>query len=596
MHGHSKLRIDSLLVVAVLVILVGCKGVEQTVQGTQAAESAVQLQQPAYTLTRLQQLEVENLFIEATNAFVADDYAQAIQLYYELLKIDPDNAATNYQISRLQSVGNKPLDAEIYAEKAARLDPTNKFYLENLVGLYRTNRKYKRAIDVLNQLYAIDSREMNYLRDMISLYLAINQPLGAIAVYDTLEAKIGITDEFSKQKHRLYSVMNDTASAHNELRKLLTVLQDTDVQYWSVLATLRLQEQNYDAALHAFNEVLRLDPDDTFTHLALADHYQMIDDTIRFHEEVRKIFTLSDIDIDFKIRALMPYFEITDTLSKDYRLAYQLLDTLKRYHPEDPKTYSIYGDFLRRDNKFTEALTMFHKVIDLGATQYLIWEALLLCELALLDSVALVNDATKALDLYPEQPLVYYMLAVGYQLQHEWQLAVQYLEQGVLLVAQNKALKMQFYSDLAEVYSQLKDYDRSFNNYRLALKIDPDNYTVLNNFSYNLAVQKIHLDEAETMSQKVVRANPLNATFLDTFAWVLFQKGKYKEAKSVMELAIEQSGVTEAVLLEHYGDILWKNNEQQKAVDFWIKAKNLNQEGTTMLLDQKIDTRTWIEE
>jgi tetratricopeptide (TPR) repeat protein len=125
--------------------------------------------------------------------------------------------------------------------------------------------------------------------------------------------------------------------------------------------------------------------------------------------------------------------------------------------------------------------------------------------------------------------------------------------------------------------------------------MEPNNDVVLNNFSYYLSLRKENLDEAEQMSRSVVQRNPTNPTYLDTFAWVLYQQGKYTEAKAIMELALGNGGDQEAILLEHYGDILWKSGEKEHALEYWKKAQAMEYSGVSKFLNEKIDTQTLID-
>ena len=108
-----------------------------------------------------------------------------------------------------------------------------------------------------------------------------------------------------------------------------------------------------------------------------------------------------------------------------------------------------------------------------------------------------------------------------------------------------------------------------------------------------IALRQDHLEKAEQMAEKAVKNNPDNNTFLDTYAWVLFMREKYKEAKKVMEKAIN-SGNVSAIHYEHYGDILYKLGNVDLAVEQWQKAKGLNP--NRELIDKKIADRKLYEQ
>ena len=65
---------------------------------------------------------------------------------------------------------------------------------------------------------------------------------------------------------------------------------------------------------------------------------------------------------------------------------------------------------------------------------------------------------------------------------------------------------------------------------------------------------------------------PDNATFLDTYAWVLFKRKNYSLAKFYMRSALENDKDISGVMYEHYGDILYMDGDKEEAVKMWQKA------------------------
>ena len=141
---------------------------------------------------------------------------------------------------------------------------------------------------------------------------------------------------------------------------------------------------------------------------------------------------------------------------------------------------------------------------------------------------------------------------------------------------------------LGDAYNGLKEYSLSDKAYEDALTADPNNSLILNNYSYYLAIRKENLDKAEKMSALLIKNNPTNASFLDTYAWVLFMKSNYREAKKVIEKAI--AGEATATHFEHYGDILFQLNDVNEAVAQWQKARALRGNNNEQL-DKKIENR-----
>jgi len=156
------------------------------------------------------------------------------------------------------------------------------------------------------------------------------------------------------------------------------------------------------------------------------------------------------------------------------------------------------------------------------------------------------------------------------------------------LSSKNPKLAAEINSTLGEAYNATKAYDKSDKAYDEALAIDPSNNVVLNNYSYYLSLRKTNLEKAEKMSALLIKNNPDNPTFLDTYAWVLYARQKYKEARKMIERAIN-TGNASGTHIEHYGDILFQLGDVTGAVEQWEKARGLN--ANSEALNKKIANR-----
>jgi tetratricopeptide (TPR) repeat protein len=91
---------------------------------------------------------------------------------------------------------------------------------------------------------------------------------------------------------------------------------------------------------------------------------------------------------------------------------------------------------------------------------------------------------------------------------------------------------------------------------------------------------------------------PENKTYLDTYAWILFVKGKIAEAKvyidKVVAGEIDKDERVTAGVLEHAGDIYFNCGDVEKALYYWEKALEKGGEDTSPLLRRKIKTRKYV--
>ncbi|MGW8315624.1 MAG: tetratricopeptide repeat protein, partial [Bacteroidales bacterium] len=108
---------------------------------------------------------------------------------------------------------------------------------------------------------------------------------------------------------------------------------------------------------------------------------------------------------------------------------------------------------------------------------------------------------------------------------------------------------------VAEAYYRLGEYAASDSVFEQLIREEPDNYTILNNYSYYLAERGEKLEKARQWSGEVIRNNPDNSTFLDTHAWVLFKLRDYDEAERYILDALNKGGENDPEVNEHAGDI-----------------------------------------
>ena len=129
-----------------------------------------------------------------------------------------------------------------------------------------------------------------------------------------------------------------------------------------------------------------------------------------------------------------------------------------------------------------------------------------------------------------------------------------------------------FYAVLGDIMHQKGMEREAFAAYDSCLVWKDDNIGCLNNYAYYLSEKGIRLDEAERMSFRTIKAEPKNATYLDTYAWILFMQKRYDEARKYIDLTLENDSDASAVLLEHAGDIYYHAGEKQQALEFWQQA------------------------
>jgi tetratricopeptide (TPR) repeat protein len=515
---------------------------------------------------------IDGIFIDANKERLQGNYQNALDLFAVVLNKDPKNSASLYEIARIYQVQKKTSEAIQYAKKANEFDKNNIWFQLLLVDLYSSNQQYKEATAILETIVKNNPDKIESYYDWANAYIYEKKFDEAIKIYDQIENKIGITEDVSLQKQKLYLSMDKFSKAVEEIEKL-SAQSPNDIRYYAMLAELHNKKKMYDKALIYYNKILEKDPNDKFIHISLAGYYREIGQKEKSYQELKKGIGNPNLDIDTKIQILLSYYTVTEIYSELKPQAFELSKILVKTHPNEAKAYSIYADFLYRDKKYLEARDAFRKVNTIDSSKYAIWETLLIVESELNDTIALMNESAKAIELFPEQPLLYLFSGISNFQANKTDVAIKALKTGVGLVVDNDKLLIQFYTYLGDIYYKNKDYKNAFDTFDKLLEIDANNVYVLNNYTYYLSLQAEDLDRAEQMGRKLNDLEPNNSSYQDTYAWVFYKLGRYEEAKKWIMKSLDNGGSKNDIILEHCGDIFYKLGDKDNAFQYWFKAK-----------------------
>ncbi len=120
-------------------------------------------------------------------------------------------------------------------------------------------------------------------------------------------------------------------------------------------------------------------------------------------------------------------------------------------------------------------------------------------------------------------------------------------------------------------YERLSEWPKAEADFRKALELNPGQPQVLNYLGYSLVEHKIKLDEALSMIEQAVEAQPESGYIVDSLGWVLYRLGRYDEAIGHMERAAELMPV-DPVVNDHLGDVLWAVGRKREAEFQWHRA------------------------
>jgi len=127
-----------------------------------------------------------------------------------------------------------------------------------------------------------------------------------------------------------------------------------------------------------------------------------------------------------------------------------------------------------------------------------------------------------------------------------------------------------FYATLCE---DMGLTDRALEEAGEALKLRPSDPVCLNFVGYVMADHGRELEKAEHLVRRALAAEPNNVAYLDSLAWTLFRRKRFRRALEVMNRCLRLGGdEADAIILDHAGDIYAANGFQLLSRSLWWKA------------------------
>ena len=535
-------------------------------------------------------------FIEATKMEILGDYQQALNLYKEVIKIDPANDAAYYNMAKILYTSKQYVDAASYAQQAAKLDPENVWYLDLYGTLLGGLGNYKEAQKVYEQMAKLQPDNPDAWFNWAFFTEQNKQYDEAISIFNEFEERFGYMEEVTGEKVKLWMQLGKKDKAAEEIQKLINA-NPGDPKYYGMLVDFYMSNRMDEKAFETLQQLIQLNPSDPKSSILLAGYYQRKGDDAKADAEFRKVFSNPDLDEDFAIPVLMsylPHFQNPgDTSSEERERGITYARLFAESHPQSAKAHAMYADLLYQDDQFDAALTEYKKSLEITSSVFLVWQQVFFIydHQRNYDSLAAVSE--RAMNLFPDQAMAYYFNGYAHMQMKEYDAAISSLTRAADIGGGDRRFASQVYASLGDIYYNQKNHHASDSCYEMALVFDPSNAYVLNNYSYFLSLRGEKLDEALEMAERANILSPNNAAYEDTYGWVLFKVGKYNEAKDWIEKALKHGAVTDGTVLEHYGDILFKLGDVDGAVEYWLKAKDRNVESET--IDRKIAGRKFYE-
>jgi len=512
---------------------------------------------------RLQEQALDR-FIQGAVYDAKGDYAKAILEYQDALRFD-QQPAIHHALSRDYMLLDKyPLAAQ-HARDAITLDSLTIEYREQLGRVYLQAFQTDLAIREYEAIVRIDSTYVSGWYTLAGLYQG-TKPLKALHIYDRLIEQEGDAWELLLMSAELERKLGRNSEAAERYRRMLEI-DPSNRPLQRQLAETYVRAGSTDSAIVVLEAMLEVDENDVETAAALADAYLQkgqFSKAIPLYEQVLQRVANNP---ELMLRVGVSYFGQIQADSTFAPKAEQVLQRVSQMRPDDWRPFFYLGAIAATKGQDSVAAVYFERVTKLEKANFDAWWFLATFRFdrnQLRETIDILSQARLAL---PADARLLFLQGLSYSRLGEKDSAITLLEQSLELDPND----MNALSTLALEYDGLKQFEKSDALYERALAIDPESALILNNYAYSLAERNVQLQRSLSMSEKAVKAEPENPSYLDTLGWIYFRLGRYDEAESFILRAIK-AGEASAVVLEHMGDVSIQLGKTDQARDYWQQA------------------------
>ena len=527
-------------------------------------------------LTLEQRRKFDYYFLEAVRLKERGDMDAAFDMYSHCLDIHPESAATLFELAKFYMYLGQQQKGEECLRKAMKAEPGNYWYKETLAAYYQSKGENEKAIEVIEEMAFQFPSRLEPLMALAEMYKRVQDYPKVIQTLNRLEELDGKSEQISMEKFRIYLTMDNTQQAFTEIESLAKEYP-YDMRYLTILGDVYMDNNRADEAYAIFQQVISQEPGYIPVMLSMASYYEKMGMDSLYQVQIDSLLLNQKVESQTKLNIMRQQILKSERGDRDSTRIVGLFQSMLAQEQENADVAMLAAQYLLSKQMNEEAKPVLWQVLDLDPENKPARLQLLSFAISKEDLDEVIRICAPAVEYMPDALEFYYYWGLAHYQKEQQKEAMDVFQKGARQVGpqSDKDLASDLYSMLGDLYHMQKMDAKAYAAYDSALVYKPDNIGALNNYAYYLSLERKNLDKAEEMSYRTVKAEPTNGTYLDTYAWILFEKGKYVEAKIYIDQAMLNGGDQSSVVVEHCGDIYYHVGEPERALEYWKQAEKI---------------------
>lgn len=532
--------------------------------------------------------DTSHFFLKGMEYFNNKDLVQAKANFKSLLAQNPESDAAYYYLSQISLMEEDVMAGESYLKQAIKIDSSNFWYKSTLAKIYAASKRNDEAIKIYEELIDKYPKKTEIYYNLANLYLNAEYLDKAETTLGKIEAIFGKNEAIGLAKFNIFRTKNDWEGAIKYLVSFDEGLDSPKIE--TLIGDLYADRFKDSLAMAYYEKALKNEPNNPAAIYGQAEVYRNKGDYGNYFKKLNLLFGNASVPVIMKTEYLKQMMQSQRFVQTYQKQLDTLVDNIVTSAVPDSTTYYICAAYFSKSGKPNKCIDLLRKNHNLypdsktPAFEYLSYIY------STEDWNMLCTESKEISEKFPNELYPIQVYAIAKIQQKRYSEGIGVLEKIIELANRlnDTTAIVNAYSLMGDTYHEIGNESKAFQFYKKALAIDPQNLPVLNNYAYYLSIKKQNLKKAYTMSSITVAKEPDNPTYLDTFGWILYLMDRPVEAKANFKHAMLYGGKENAVILDHYAEVLYKLKEYDLAFIYWEQAHNIDR---SLKLDAKIKER-----
>ena len=521
-----------------------------------------------------------------------DDMARALAEFEQAARYDPKSSSIHDRLAFHYYVEGMEYKSEEELQKSIDLKPNDIDTHFQLAKLYASQGELNKALREYQRILQIEPKNTEARYYMAGVLANENRTDDALKEYEAILLDSPKEAGVYYNMGLIYTRANHVDKAEDAFKKAIEIDPQLETSYTSLGLVYELN-QKPDKAIETYQALVKVNPENAQAYLALGELYyngkkdQMALDAFTNYSQLKPDdMTIYDY-IGLCYYRLKKFPEAVEAFQR--LLDKEPAETLIRYRLS--AAYLEMGDYAKAEKQLKAIIEQNEKNIDQNggkAADVDAWVRLIMLYDKQKDSEKTDKTIQEALKLNPDQPDLILMKAMYDHEQNRLKEAEEAYRKVMALELALKNKRLPDYNlgtlcqacfNLGALLDKQGRFPEAMDQMKKVIQLQPDNAEAFNYIGYSYAEKGVNLDEAGKYLETALKLDPDNAYYLDSQGWLFFQKGKYPEARAVLEKSIklkkgEQKD--DSVIYDHLGEVLNKLGEKEDALAQWEKALKLD--------------------